>query len=74
QVRRPGQGEPRVAAAVGRADVRAPRLDRRRQRRLPGPRGHHRGQGRDLRLRPSDGGRHRGEVLGVRQRHRRPPL
>ncbi len=36
--------------------------------------GDHRRQGRDLRLRPPDGGRHRGQVLRVRLGHRRPPL
>ena len=36
--------------------------------------GDHRRQDRDLRLRPPDGGRDRGQVLGVRVGHRRPPL
>ncbi len=38
------------------------------------PRGDHRRQDRDLRLRPPHGRRHRGQVLGVRPSHRRPPL
>ena len=39
-----------------------------------GARGHHRRQDRHLRLRPPDGRRHRGQVLGVRPGHRRPPV
>ena len=65
---------PGLGAAVGRADVRAPRLAGRGRRHRPGPRGDHRRQGRHLRLRPPDGGRHRGQVLGVRPGDRRPPL
>ena len=45
---------------------------RRRHRHRPG--GDHRRQGGHLRLRPADGRRHRGEVLGVRFRHRRPSV
>ena len=41
---------------------------------VAGARGDHRRQDRDLRLRPPDGGRHRGQDLGVRLRHRRPAL
>ncbi len=65
---------PGLGAAVRRDDVRAPGLDRRRRRHRGGHGGHHRRQGRHLRLRPPDGGRHRGQVLGVRLRHRRPAL
>ncbi len=46
----------------------------RRRRHRAGPRGHHRRQDRHLRLRPPHGGRHRGQDLGVRLRHRRPPV
>ena len=74
QVRRPGQGEPRLRAPLGRPDVRAHRVDQRRVRHRAGARGDHRGQDRDLRLRPSDGGRDRSEDLGVRFGHRRPAL
>ena len=56
----------------GRADVRAPQLAGRGRRHRPGPRGDHRREDRHLRLRPADGGRHRGQVLGVRPGHRRP--
>ena len=73
EVRRPGQGEPGLGAAVGRDDVRAPRLAGRGRRHRARARGHHRRQDRHLRLRPPHGGRHRGQDLGVRVRHRRPP-
>ena len=45
---------------------------RRRHHRRGG--GHYRRRDRDLRLRPAHRGRHRGEVLGVRRGHSRPPL
>ena len=51
----------------GRAHVRAPRLDRRSRRHRPRARGDHRRQDRHLRLRAPDGGRDRGQVLGVRR-------
>ena len=41
QVRRPGQGQPGVGAALGRADVRAHRLEQRGRRHRAGARGHH---------------------------------
>ena len=44
------------------------------RRHRAGPRGHHRRQDRHLRLRPPDGRRHRGQDLGVRGGHRRPPV
>ena len=44
------------------------------RRHRAGARGHDRRQDRHLRLRPPDGRRHRGEVLGVRRRHRRPAV
>ena len=65
----PGLGDP-----LGRDDVRAPRLAGRRRRHRPRARGHHRRQDRHLRLRPPDGRRHRGQVLGVRPGDRRPPV
>jgi isocitrate dehydrogenase len=74
EVRRSGQGQPRFSALVRRHDVRASRMARCGRRHRAGPGGHHRRQGRDLRLRPADGRRHRGQVLGVRVRDRRPPL
>ena len=49
----PGQRDP-----LGHDDVRAPRVDRRGRRHRPGPRGHHRRQDRDLRLRPAHGRGH----------------
>ena len=70
----PGQGQPRLGAALGRAHVRAHRLEQRGLRHRARARGHHRGQDRHLRLRPPHGGRHRGEVLRVRLGHRRPPV
>ena len=65
---------PGLGPALGRPHVRPHRVDRRGGRHRAGPGGHHRRQGRHLRLRPADGGGHRGQVLGVRLGHRRPPL
>ena len=59
---------------LGCADVRAPRLAGRGRRHRAGPRGHHRREGRHLRLRAPDGRRDRGEDLRVREGHRRPPV
>ena len=71
EVRGPRQGEPRLAHPLRRDDAALHGLDR-------GGRPDHRrdGQGdrredRHLRLRPPDGGRDRGEVLGVRRPARR---
>ena len=50
------------------------RLAGSRRRHRACARGHDRRQDRDLRLRPPDGRRHRGQVLGVRPGHRRPPV
>src|SRR5581483_8086841 len=69
EVRRAGQGQPRLGHLVGRDDAALHGMDGR-----GGP--HHRGtgdddqvQGGDLRLRAADGGRQGSEVLGVRHRH-----
>ena len=74
EVRRPGQGEPRLGDPVGRHDVRAPRLAGRRRRHRPRAGSDHRRQDRDVRLRPPHGGRDRGEDVGVRGRHLRTSL
>ena len=74
EVRGSGQGQPRFGPALRGDDVRAHRMGRGGRRHRPGARGHHRGEDRDLRLRPVDGRCHRGQVFGVRVRHRRPSV
>ena len=65
---------PSSVLAVGRDDVRAPRLDEGRDRHRARPRSHHRREDRHLRLRPHDGRRDRGQDERLRRSNRRPPV
>ena len=66
EVRRPGQGQPRLADPLRRDDAAPPRLGRGRRPDHRLARGRDRRQGRHLRLRPPAGRSDRGLVLGLR--------
>ena len=65
---------PSSVLALGRDDVRAPRLDQGRDRHRARARSHHRREDRHLRLRAADGRRDRGQDERLRRSNRRPPV